>query len=83
MKLTVQYSLLLSVGWASPVPLSTEIVSPDFSTGEISSRSLLHERAIASITEWTALGDSYASGVGAGTPDEWRRCLDFPRRTLD
>jgi lysophospholipase L1-like esterase len=27
--------------------------------------------------EWTALGDSYASGVGAGTPDELRRCFRY------
>lgn len=27
--------------------------------------------------EWTALGDSYASGVGSGTVDEKRRCMRY------
>jgi hypothetical protein len=29
------------------------------------------------ITEWTAIGDSYATGVGSGTVDEFRRCFRF------
>jgi lysophospholipase L1-like esterase len=37
-------------------------------------------RADGQIVEWTAMGDSYASGVGAGPqpPDDTNRCLRFP-----
>ncbi|KAK2877265.1 hypothetical protein FQN49_001289 [Arthroderma sp. PD_2] len=32
---------------------------------------------VRDVMEWTAIGDSYATGVGAGEPDEWRRCLRY------
>lgn len=40
----------------------------------------LGKRDSVPIPEWTAMGDSYASGVGAGTQplDEMNRCLRFP-----
>lgn len=38
----------------------------------------VHRRGGVAITEWTAMGDSYASGVGAGPQDGWNICLRFP-----
>ncbi|KAL9600250.1 MAG: hypothetical protein Q9219_003294 [cf. Caloplaca sp. 3 TL-2023] len=40
----------------------------------------VYRRDKVAITEWTAMGDSYASGVGAGPqpPDDKNRCFRFP-----
>lgn len=51
-----------------------------FSYSYPSDHSFLIERDALAITEWTAMGDSYASGVGAGEqpPDDTNRCFRFP-----
>lgn len=37
----------------------------------------VEKRNLTRITEWIALGESYATGVGAGKFDEFRRCFRF------